>query len=230
MYWELFIIKNFILMFKLNIKMSVPLPDCFNYFKNHNINIKGILHVGAHECEELPIYIQYGISPSNIDWVEANEKIVIKMINRGISNIHCFAVDNEEGEAKFHVTNNGQSSSLLTLGTHKEVYPNIVVSEIQKVQKKKLTTFFAEHPEINPLERNFWVLDIQGSELNALRSAGDYLNSVDAIFSEINTKYVYEKCGLLSEMDDFLKEKGFKRVLTALYDSGWGDALWVREK
>lgn len=210
--------------------MSVPLPDCFAYFKNNNISIKGILHIGAHECEELPIYIQHGINPSNIDWIEANEKIATKMINRGIQNIHILAVDNEEGEAEFHVTNNGQSSSLLVLGTHKEVYPNIVVSEVQKVQKKKLTTFFKENSTIIPSERNFWVLDIQGSELNALRSANEYLDSVDAIFSEINTKYVYENCGLLSEMDEFLKEKGFKRVLSALYDCGWGDALWVRQK
>jgi hypothetical protein len=31
-------------------------------------------------------------------------------------------------------------------------------------------------------------------------------------------------------MDEFLKENGFKRVLTALYDSGWGDALWIKTK
>lgn len=38
--------------------------------KKYKINFKGILHVGAHECEELKDYEQY-ISRDKILWIEA---------------------------------------------------------------------------------------------------------------------------------------------------------------
>jgi len=152
------------------------------------------------------------------------------MKNLGFKNINCFAVDNEEGEAVFNITNNGQSSSLLELGTHKDSYPYIYVSETIKVQKKRLNTFFKETSDVDYTKCNFWNLDIQGLELNALKSCDDYINHVDAVYSEINTQYVYQKCGLLKEMDEFLNEKGFTRVYTEMTDAGWGDALWVRNK
>ena len=51
---------------------------------------------------------------------------------------------------------------------------------------------------------------------------------MDAIYSEVNTDYVYENCGLLEEMDSFLLGKGFRRVKTVMTDAKWGDALWVK--
>jgi FkbM family methyltransferase len=210
--------------------MLIPFSECVRILKDHNISVKGILHIGAHECEELKDYVSEGVSPGKIDWIEANNVIVERMKSRGVPNIHNFAVDSEEGEAEFFVTNNGQSSSLLKFGTHEQSYPWCKVTEVQKVQKKRLDTFFSEHPEINVSERNFWNLDIQGSELNALKSASDHLNFVDAIYSEVNIQYVYQNCGLLQEMDIFLESKGFKRVKTSMTDAGWGDALWVRTK
>lgn len=208
--------------------MLIPFTECIHILSYFNIKVNGILHIGAHNCEELNDYVNNGIDVNEIDWIEANPKLVENNKQRGIKNIHCLAVDNEEGEANFHITNNGQSSSLLNLGTHKYSYPDIVVSEVIKTQKKKLTTFVKENPQINFNNRNFWNLDIQGSELNALKSAGNILDKIDAIYSEVNTDYVYEGCGLLEEMDSFLKEKGFHRVKTVMTDAKWGDALWVK--
>jgi len=209
--------------------MLIPFSECVKIMKENNLLVKGILHIGAHECEELKAYISEDISPGKIDWIEANHVIVERMKSRGVSNIHCLAVDIEEGEAEFFVTNNGQSSSLLKFGTHEKSYPWCVVTEVQKVQKKRLDTFFKENPKFNVVEHNFWNLDIQGSELNALKSAEEYLNEIDAIYSEINVQYVYQNCGLLQEMDNFLGSKGFSRVKTVMTDEGWGDALWIRK-
>ena len=41
-----------------------------------NIKINGILHIGAHTCEELSDYLKVGVTNDNIYWVEALEKIV----------------------------------------------------------------------------------------------------------------------------------------------------------
>lgn len=39
--------------------------------KEYNMEIHGVLHVGAHECEELTDYHKQGISDDNIIWVDA---------------------------------------------------------------------------------------------------------------------------------------------------------------
>jgi FkbM family methyltransferase len=209
--------------------MLIPYSKCVQLLKEYNIIVKGILHIGAHECEEYSDYISNGVKSNEIDWIEANPKLVEMMKILGFK-IHCLAVDNEEGIANFNITNNGQSSSLLDFGSHKNSYPNIDFIETITVEKKKLSTFFREHPEIDPAKRNFWNLDIQGVELSALKSAEEYLEYVDAIYSEVNIGEVYKGCGLLPEMDNFLCSKGFKRITIELTQANWGDALWVKDK
>ena len=38
---------------------------------------------------------------------------------------------------------------------------------------------------------------------------------------------LYKKCGLIHEIDEFLLEYNFKRVITNMTIHGWGDALYV---
>jgi spermidine synthase len=63
-------------------------------------NVKGILHIGAHECEELQAYINHGVSCDSIDWIEANPELVERMNQRNIK-VHCAAIHNEEKELPF---------------------------------------------------------------------------------------------------------------------------------
>ena len=76
---------------------------------------------------------------------------------------------------------------------------------------------------------NFLNLDIQGAELKALKGLGKYIDNIDYIYTEVNTEKVYKDCALMSEIDDFLKEKGFERKCEAIYKQyGWGDAFYMR--
>ena len=74
----------------------------------------------------------------------------------------------------------------------------------------------------------FWNLDIQGVELEALRSAGDLIRFANAIYCEVNIQSLYKGCALLGEVDEFLKGKGFTRVAIKMAEQGWGDALYIR--
>lgn len=206
--------------------MLIPIEKVVECLREHSISIRGVLHVGAHECEELVMYKNVGIDPLNVSWIEANPDLVARMKERGI-HVHQAAVSDKEEDIEFHITNNGQSSSLLEFGTHEKSY-----SWVKVVKKINVRTQTLERVILNnsiPIyERNFWNLDIQGVELNALKSANHLINFADAIYSEINTEEVYKKCGLLKDMDEFLSSKGFERKMTAMTDKGWGDALWVR--
>ena len=69
----------------------------------------------------------------------------------------------------------------------------------------------------------------KGKELDALKSMGNYIQYIDYIYTEVNTEKVYENCGLLSEIDTFLLEKGFKRIVCQMWGNcGWGDAFYMR--
>ena len=43
--------------------------------KKYNIKINGIIHVGAHECEEIIYYDKY-IERNKVLWIEAQEEKV----------------------------------------------------------------------------------------------------------------------------------------------------------
>ena len=208
--------------------MLIPFHTVVPFLASKGISVTGVLHIGAHECEELKDYVAQGVPASAVDWIEANPALVSRMVARGIP-VHQAAVSDVEAELPFHITNNGQSSSLLEFGTHAASYPWCKVVDTITVKTETLQRIVAR-TGIPISTRNFWNLDIQGAELAALRSAGDLLQHADAIYAEVNTQEVYKGCGLLSELDAFLESKGFKREMISMTDAGWGDALYVRIK
>jgi FkbM family methyltransferase len=207
--------------------MLIPFSECCQILKNYNKKPRGILHIGAHHCEELNSYKENGVNQQNIYWIDAIKEKVDLMRSRGVPNVFCAALDNNEQVVNFHITNNGESSSLLDFGTHQQSYPHIHVVESREVTTQTLKSFI----ETNRLQMegcNFWNLDIQGKELDVLRSGEEYLVYADALYCEVNTEEVYKGCGVLSDLDAFLQEKGFHRVKINMTDRGWGDALYVR--
>jgi FkbM family methyltransferase len=188
--------------------------------------IKGILHVGAHQCEELPDYLQNGVDNDLILWIEANERI---KPNYKDANVIYSVISNKDDEiVTFHVTNNGQSSSILELDEHKREHPWCKEIDQMTLKTKTLNTLFKEHNI--PYDRfNMINIDIQGAELLALEGASEIIPFLDVIYLEVNTKHLYKDCALVNEIDAFLKDTyGFDRVKTVMTKHGWGDALYLK--
>ncbi len=212
--------------------MLIPLHALAQHFKMH---IRGVLHIGAHECEEQQVYIRHNIDNSNIYWIEAMEDKVDKMKKKDRNiNIYQAVIDVEDDkEISFNVADNGQSSSILEFGTHSEHHPHVKMIGKKQLKTIRLDTFIKNNKI--PIEKlNFMNLDIQGKELDALKSMGNYIQYVQYIYTEVNTEKVYKDCALLPEIDEFLKEKGFARVACNIYHEygkccGWGDAFYIRQ-
>ena len=199
-----------------------------NIMDSHNITPRGVLHVGAHECEERGGYnTHWNVSDTNIVWVDANPKMTDANKRRGIPNCYTAVLDESVSEKEFKITNNGQSSSLLNFGSHATDYPHIVVTEVLKVTTETLSGFFTKNG-LDPADYNVWNFDIQGSELHVLRGSAHLLKHADVIYSEVNTHAVYDGCGLLSELDELLSTHGLKRASLHMTNEGWGDAVYVR--
>ena len=204
-----------------------------NITKKYKKPIYGILHIGAHMCEENEFYKKYGVKNEKIIWVEANPELVKKNkeIDPNLNIKNFIASDKDKGKTKLNISNNYQSSSILNLGTHKKHYPHIKYDNFVYVKNNRIDTMYKEDNIPNNFA-NFINLDIQGAELIAIKGMGDLLNYFDYIYTEVNKEQVYENCPLIEEIDDYLEKFNFTRVETewAPNNTGWGDALYIKKK
>jgi FkbM family methyltransferase len=202
--------------------MLIPFSTLVSKYK---LNISGILHIGAHLCEEKRDYNNCGIPDTNIIWIEGNPSIVNR-IKKNIPNVYQGLISDTVEEVEFIITNNGQSSSFLELEEHKREHPHVVEVGRLKMNTTTIPLLFAEH-NITP-SFNFINLDIQGAELKALKGMESMLSNVQYIYSEVNTKYLYSGCALLEELDLYLQQHGFSRVDISMTRHGWGDAFYIK--
>ena len=199
--------------------------------KNFNITPGGILHVGANTGQEAGKYYQSGVMRSI--WIEAIPSIFQQLIVNifGFPNALAFneCISDQDGQAiEFNITdNNGESSSMLELGTHKDHYPQVKVNQIIKCVTKKLDTLIAQN-KIDVRNYDFLTIDLQGAELLALKGMKDNLHKVNYAYLEVNRAEVYKGCALVEQLDEFLLTYGLKRKQTYWTSCDWGDAYYGR--
>ena len=207
--------------------MLISFEEIVKILLENNIHIFGSFHIGAHECEEIHFYNKLGLKPEDVVWIDAITSKVNEARKRGIPNVYNGVItDKDDEDIIFNISNNVQSSSVLEFGTHSQEHPWVVY--VDKINLKSVTidTFF-ERNNINAYKYNFWNFDIQGAELMALKGATQSIKYAKAIYLEVNEKELYKNCGLITEIDTFLLQYNFKRVLTNITQHGWGDALYI---
>jgi len=202
---------------------------------------KTVLHIGAHYGQELAAYENNGVQ--KIIWIDGNEgvfeELKSKTSHSKLEQVYlCACLSDEEKEVDFHVANNGldwktdgQSSSLLEFGTHAKMYPQVKYVEHKKVYTRRFDQWAEEQTSLFEMrEIDFVNIDVQGAELKVLKGFGHYLLSsrLRAIYTEINLEEVYKGCCLVGELDSYLQQFGFKRVLTKTPERTWGDSLYLR--
>lgn len=192
--------------------------------------VSGVLHIGAHGAEELEQYVTNGVE--TIAWVEANYTLADKLLSRTFyhagSSVHFFAAHEQDGlTLELNVANNGESSSILDLGTHKEQHPH--VHYVGKLSVPTLTIdTFIEAKGFDREKFQFANIDVQGAELLVLKGMKKQLQFLNYLYLEVNADHLYEGCPLISEIDQFLNEHGFERKMTSMTQYGWGDAFYCK--
>lgn len=192
--------------------MLIPIDELI---EKYSMDIRGVIHIGGHIGEEIPIYKKY----TNCIHVFEPQLECFDQIDCSV-NKYCVALGDSRGELDLFMADNKQSSSLLMPKLHLSSHPDVGFNGRRTVKVLPLDDF-----EISGC--NFLNIDVQGYELKVLKGGEKTLKNVDYIYTEINDVEVYEGCALVGDLDLHLKE--FKRVETAWYESaGWGDALYIR--
>jgi FkbM family methyltransferase len=188
------------------------------------------VHVGANRGDEIAQYD--ALAARRVVFVEANPQLAeglrARFAGRADVTIGEFAAAAENGETDFHLTSFDQSSSLLKLKRHAEIYPEIVAAGTIPVAKRRLDDALAEMG-FSTTPFDLLALDIQGAELMALRGAPALLDRVCAVNCELAFEELYEGCALAPEIDAHLAGFGFARVVTSTpYHPSWGDGFYVK--
>jgi len=196
--------------------------------KTLNIDITGVLHIGAHECEEMPFYSRLGLTDKNVVWIDAITEKVEQAKKKGVPNIYNAVVtDKDDEDIDFNISNNNESSSVLEFGTHAVEHPHVFFKDKVKMKSITVDTFF-ERNGIDGSKYNFWNFDIQGAELMALKGAMKNIEHAKVLYLEINEKELYKGCALVGEVDSFLEGYNFTRLLTIMTPHGWGDGIYIK--
>lgn len=211
------------------------LIDFRQLFPKYGIKPTGVLHVGANVGEEAPVYLELGIKRQV--WIEANPEIFKKLQDNLKDNPEaeaiqaCITDDDQAEEITFHVSNNGsQSSSILELGTHKDVHPEVHYVQELKLIPQRLDFFFENAYDVFNSNLDFLNIDLQGAELKALKSLGIHLHHFKWAYLEVNKAELYKGCALVEDIDMYLLGFGFKRVETLWCgNTNWGDALYIKK-
>jgi len=197
-----------------------------NLKRKYNMNIKGIIHVGAHYGEEISEYIDNGIQDIILfEPLVENFDVLSKKVKTLNANIegHQVALGSKKGDATMYVSDNEkQSSSVLKPKVHLTHHPHVKFPSTEEVEVHLLDDY-------NSKDYNFINMDVQGYELEVLKGGTKTLEHVDYVYCEVNRDEVYENNAYVEELDEFLSGYNMKRVETDWAGDIWGDALYIRE-
>ena len=199
----------------------------------HEMDINGILHIGAHYGQEYEVYKKLNIEnilffeplPNNFKILEEKFKDIpsIKLFNK--------ALGNSTTKIPMYVEkqNNGQSSSILKPELHLIQYPHITFEHTETVDMVRLDDL-EKNKEFDLNKFNMINIDVQGYELEVFKGSENILNNIDYIMTEVNRANLYTGCALVEQLDEYLSKYGFKRVVTSWEGVTWGEALYIKEQ
>lgn len=168
----------------------------------------GVLHLGAHEGQEARTY---GRLLKPVIWIEAIP-LYFQKLQENIKPFDNQTALNALLDSQCHssrdffiTSNNGESSSIYPLAGN-EYWLGLENSEVCKLPSVRLDCIFS------PLEIqqfDYWIVDVQGAELEVLKGAGDLLNYCKYLQVEISQEIFYEGGAQFQELKSFLEMRSF---------------------
>lgn len=192
-----------------------------NYLRHNGYlrRVNGVIHVGANVGQERELYHDYNLS---VLWIEPIPS-VFDQLKENIAllpNQECvraLVADTDGQELTFHIANNnGESSSILELADHRDIWPDVQFVKDMELRSVTLPTLLKTE-SIDPKKFDALVLDTQGSELLILKGARLLLPGLRYIKTEVADFESYAGCARLEDMTKFLSQHGFREWRLAVF-------------
>jgi FkbM family methyltransferase len=144
-------------------------------------------------------------------------------------NVTCYpiALSDKSGKSAIFISGgmSDASSSLLKPEEHMIIFPDVSFDTLIDVDTLTLDEW-AQKYSIKKVD--FLWLDLQGMELNVLKSGTGLLKNVRALYTEVSLVETYKNAPLYTELKQWLENSGFKvqrEEITGLM----GNVLFIRQ-
>jgi len=193
----------------------------------YNLDVSGIVHVGAHHGVEIDDYLRYkvekvvGFEPikSSFDVLKKHESEKVLLFN-------CALGETNKKDVKMNVASGDKcASSILTPKDCLIDHPTISFNNYELVDMYTLDSYDSYINDCNYLS-----IDVQGYEYEVLLGAEQTLKHMDYVYLEVNRGETYSGNKMIEEVDDLLSKYGIIRVETHWESRTWGDAFYMSEK
>ena len=166
-------------------------------------NIRVLCIGGAHRYQERQLFNQLFPHLEHIYLFEPIPELArqLKRIEMTDARVRVFpfALSDRNGEQDFFLTNNdGESSSLLRLGKHREIFPHVKEVHAIRVQCRTLDHIIQEAGLLKP---DMLLLDVQGAEHQILSSLSSGLKGhIQVLYVEASLEEVYQGARCLDDL------------------------------
>lgn len=202
---------------------------------------RGIIHVGAHEGQEVEQY--FGLGFERIVLIEANPELYDALVARfggdARIKIYNYAICDREGIVDFHVhtsrSGSTEPASILRMKRFNQIVSTLHTPRTIQIPAITLDALFDRY-DLRRTDYNHLNVDIQGAEVLAFKGATTLLGLMDAVVSEVNLIDLYENGALEDEVVMLLGQYGLVKKRAhyhTLYDENstfpaWGECLFMR--
>ena len=194
--------------------------------ERHNLQISGVIHVGAHFGEEHDTYLDMGIN--DIVYFEPVNK-TFKILEERIKGVplYNYALGSEEITTTMYVEDEDKFGCSSILEPSDNYIGHAKFSEKQEVKVKTLDSFGFSN-------LNFLNIDVQGYELEVLKGSIETLKSVNYIMCEVHRNIEqknldYINSPVIEDIINFLNPYGFELVDVDWAGISWGDAFFIKK-
>ena len=200
--------------------------------REFGLRCRGVIHVGANLGQEFDSYRRAGLESAV--YIEPIPEIFAELEKRVSADprhhaINALCSDRDGEDVEFHVASNqGQSSSILELGTHAVRHPEVTYVGALRLRTATLDHIVFETPSLDPRPLNCLVMDVQGAEAKVLAGAKRTLAQCHSVFTEVSEGGLYEGDARWEEIVAMLKAEGFVLRCLDIHFLGWGNAFFVK--
>ncbi|NDC36429.1 MAG: FkbM family methyltransferase [Proteobacteria bacterium] len=190
-----------------------------------------IVHIGANNGHEVNKYEEQGLTGYHVEAIPRLYEELRSKCEKTTSQIAiqaCLA-DTPNREIEFNVaSNNGESSSLLSMGRHKLAYPHIEFNDVILLTTTTLDELIKD--EVIRHQPNHLVIDVQGAELLVLKGCTKLLSSKElrTLTVECFAVPLYKGGASLSEVVTLLESHQFYLKKAEFNFHGWCDVEFSR--
>jgi FkbM family methyltransferase len=207
-------------------------PSCASRRKN-------LIFVGANDMVEIKEYVQYydrGIFiepiPAIMKHLCLHLKAASELYNARYKAIQALVAATEGNVIDFFLAdNNGASSSIYPPNKNEWKWDVKFAERQAQVNCTRMDTII--NNELSWLKKSGRlkfdvVVDTQGSELEVLKSFGQFLENIEKLVVEVSTREFYKGQPLFVEINAFLEKNKFKLIKPPENDHS--DAIYIREE